>query len=102
MGQVLDYATPPKRKQPSFTKLTWAVVISIFEHLLIFGVYAAALDGGVLGRQCAVASLGYWLVVLIIAVRRRRCPTELDLAFVVIGYPLMLFPSLYIVNGGLF
>jgi hypothetical protein len=101
ISKVLDYETPPRQKPPTFSPLVWAMLIALFVHVLVFGFYAATLDGGVLASMCAVVGLGYWLVVVIIAARRRQCPTILDLAFVALGYPAMLFPCLYIVNGRL-
>ena len=64
-------------------------------------MYAPALDGGILLRESAAVSLGYWLVVLIIVIRRRQHPTKLDLALIAFGYPVILFPCIYIVHGSL-
>jgi hypothetical protein len=100
MKNTLDYTTPAASKA-SFSELTWAAIVSVVEHLLVFGLYAATLDGGRLARMCAAVSLGFWLVVLLIVLRRRRHPSKLDLAFVAFGYPVILFPCIYAVTGEL-
>jgi uncharacterized integral membrane protein len=100
MNDTLDYATPASPK-PAFSKLTWAALVSVVEHLLVFGLYAPTLDGGRLARMCAAVSVGFWLVVLLIVLRHRRNPSKFDLAFVAFGYPVILFPCIYAVIGSL-
>ncbi len=98
MKNTLDYATPTASKA-SFSKLTWAAILSVVEHVLIFGLYAAVLDGGRLASMCAAVSLGFWLIVLLIVLRRRSHPSKIDLVFVAFGYPVILFPCIYAVTG---
>src|SRR5438045_498652 len=100
MGNKLAYETPTSRKA-LFSKLGWATIVSVFEHILVFGLYAATLDGGALARMCAAVSLGFWLLVLVIVLRRRRNPSPFDLAFVAFGYPVMLFACIFAVKGEL-
>ncbi|HEX8915742.1 MAG TPA: hypothetical protein VF796_25535 [Humisphaera sp.] len=100
MKHTLDYSEPPASKS-TFGKLTWAAVLSVVEHLLVFGLYAPRLDGGRLVAMCGAVSLGFWLVVLMIVLRRPRHPSKLDLAFVAFGYPVILFPCVYGVTGEL-
>jgi hypothetical protein len=100
MSDTHSYATRGARKS-AFGNLAWAVMMSLVQHLLVFGLYAATLDGGRLVGMCAAVSLGFWLVVLLIVIRRRRNPTNFDLAFIAIGYPIILFPCLYAVTGSL-
>src|SRR2546423_2286011 len=95
MAQALEYQTPTKRNPlTTWTPLTWSLAIAILEQLLIFGVYAPALDGGVHARMYACVAAGYWLVVAIIVFRRRHRPTTGDLTFIMVGYPAMVFPSI--------
>jgi hypothetical protein len=51
--------------------------------------------------MCAAVSAGYWLIVLMIVLRRRRGPSKVDLAFVAAGYPLLLFPCIFAATGEL-
>jgi hypothetical protein len=81
----------------TFNKLPWAALVAVVEHLVVFGLFAVTLDDGRLANMCATVSLGFWLVVLLIVLRRRRSPTKLDLAFIAFGYPCILFPCLYAV-----
>lgn len=92
MAEILDYETPPPRPKQSFGILTWALILSLLEHMFVFGIYAATLDGGARARQCGAVSLGYWAVVGIILFRLRRSarPSKVDVAFVAAGYPAML------------
>jgi hypothetical protein len=100
MVNTLDYATPSVANAPA-SPLTWAMTASVVEHFLVFSLYAAALDGGRLARMCAAVSIGFWLIVLIIALRRRRNPSKVDVAFVAVGYPLMLFSCIFAATGEL-
>jgi hypothetical protein len=100
MSNTLDYATPRAPGGPS-RRLAWAAIVSVVEHLFVFGLYAAVLDGGRLARMCAAVSVGFWLVVILIVVRRGHHPSKFDLAFVAFGYPAILFPCIYAVTGRL-
>jgi hypothetical protein len=46
---------------------------------------ALVLDGGMMFRMCAAAALGYWIGVVVIAIRRGTSPTKLDLLFIRYG-----------------
>ena len=103
MADTLDYATPPAASAP-LSKLTWATIASLAVHFLVFNLYAPSLDGGRRMRLCAAVSVGYWLIVLMIVLRRRRRrrrPSKIDLAYVAVGYPLLLFPCIFAVTGEL-
>jgi len=100
MKPTLDNATLTAIRS-SFDNLTWPLIASLVEHFLVFGIYAMALDGGNLARICAGVSLAYWLVVLMILVRRRYSLSKGNLVFIAFGFPVMLFPSIYAITGSL-
>jgi hypothetical protein len=100
MADTLDYATPPAANA-RLSNLTLAIFASLVVHFLVFSLYAPSLDGGRRLRMCAVVSAGYWLVVLMIVLRRRRRLSKVDLAFVATGYPLLLFPCIFAATGEL-
>ena len=85
---VLDYARlqPTRRTSP----LAKMLLLSHGIQFVVFVLYAVQLDGGVTARRCFAVSSAYWLMTVLILVRRRLKPTTADLAFVGFGYLLML------------
>jgi hypothetical protein len=65
--------------------LAAALRFGIGLQLILLVVTAPVLDGGQLFRQFAVALIGYWLGVGLIAVRRRAAPSKVDLFLIRYG-----------------
>jgi hypothetical protein len=87
---VLDYGHAGDTRTICARSTLRALDVSLVCHLLVFGLYAATLDGGILMRKCATVSSGYLAVAAVVFVRRRWNPTIPDLVFLALGYPAML------------
>ena len=63
---------------------------ALVEHCLVFGYYAAGLDGGRSARLCALASLCFWAGAAVLYVRRPKAPTDGDLLYGYLAYPVLV------------
>jgi hypothetical protein len=63
----------------------------------IFGLLAALmLDGGVMAGRMAVAFTIYWLCFFVIALRRPRTPSAVDMALVKWSFPFLAILTAYV------
>jgi hypothetical protein len=58
----------------------------VIQQVIIGGLSALMLDGGVMAHIALLAILAYWLSVPMIIIRRRASPTRGDLSFVRYGF----------------
>ena len=84
-----SYGSPQRQSRPQRTPFDRAVLRSIVYHIIVCMFTAMVLDGGVMSRICGYTSIGYWLGVIFIAMRRYHSPRKSDLAYISYGFPLL-------------
>ncbi len=57
-------------------------------------ITALVLDDGTMFRACLAAVIAHWIGMMIIVIRRRTSPTELDVGFVKFGFLFFFFLSI--------
>ena len=68
-----------------------AIVFTMFQQLPLLMLSAMLLDGGLVFKRVAIASVAYWILVVIIMIRRGRNIPDADKLLVKWGYlPLLL------------
>jgi hypothetical protein len=77
-------------KRPVSTKYRSAIRDSLCLQAIFVTLGGLALDGGQLGRYTLFVLVPYWIVALLILMRRPDSPTPLDLAVVRFGYLALL------------
>lgn len=67
-----------------------AVAQALVAQAVVLVLTGLNLDFGRSQRFCALVALAYWAAVIVVVGPRRRSPTRLDLAFVRVGYWVLL------------
>ena len=68
-----------------------AIVFTLVQQLPLLLLSAMILDGGLVFKRVAIASLAFWILTLIIMLRRGRNIAKSDLLFIKWGYlPILL------------
>lgn len=68
-----------------------AIVFTLFQQLPLLILTAMLLDGGLVFKRVAIASLAYWILILMIMIRCGRYMSDVDILLVKWGYlPLLL------------
>jgi hypothetical protein len=70
-------------------------VVGVAQQMLLLFVSALLLDGGRVYGRVLVASMAYWIFVIVFSFRRAKQPTEFDLLYLKYGiWPTMFLTSI--------
>lgn len=76
-----------------------ALVFALVEQLPLLLLAALLLDGGMIFKQVGVTSLVFWIMVLMIMIRRGEDVTKMDILIVKWGFFGLLLAVVMIWNG---
>jgi hypothetical protein len=75
---------PETVAEPKTPSLGWAVLLALIQQALVFGVTTSLLDGGWRTSICQRAVVAFWIVVILLRLRRKPL-TIFETAFIRIG-----------------
>ncbi len=77
-------AQPKIAAEPKSPSIGWAVLLALIQQALVFVFTTALMDGGRHTSICLRAVVAFWIVVILLRLRRKP-PTIFETAFIRIG-----------------
>jgi hypothetical protein len=74
-------------------KFRAAIVFTLMQQLPLLLLSAMLLDGGLVFKRVAIASVAFWILTLMVMIRRGRNITDSDILVVKWGYLPLLFAT---------
>ena len=89
----LTFGSPTTNRERTFGSFRDAIRFSVIQQLPLLILSALLLDGGLVFKRVAIASIAFWILILIIMIRRGRNIPSPDIYLVKWGYLPMLLTT---------
>ncbi|MGZ4973451.1 MAG: hypothetical protein ACXWBP_03865 [Limisphaerales bacterium] len=91
MKEVMEQGVQTSQRSP----LADAIKFSAIQQVIVLVFAVGILDGGDFFSMCMNGTIGFWCVIGFICLRRRKNPTNVDIAIIKWGY--LVFVGLSVV-----